>query len=77
MSNVQFQDQQNVYKAPKQKGFEQMVISLGLAKDKKGAQVVLLIITVLAVATGLFFMVAGGTTAKPENEFKVGESVFK
>tara|TARA_B100000508_G_scaffold60333_1_gene46951 strand:+ start:13419 stop:13658 length:240 start_codon:yes stop_codon:yes gene_type:complete len=60
MNNVQFQDQQNVYTAPKKKGLEQMIIKMGLAKDSKGAQMVLLIIAVVAILIGGFFAFSGG-----------------
>ena len=68
MSNVQFEDQNNSYTVAKKKGLSAMVISWGLAKDEKGAQVVLLIIAVLAVAVGIFFMfTGGGGTEVPAN----------
>jgi len=59
MNNVQFQDQQSTYTAPKKKGLEQMIIKTGLAKDSKGAQMVLLIIAVIAILIGGFFMFSG------------------
>ncbi len=59
MNNVQNQDQQNVYTAPKKKGLEQMIINMGLAKDSKGAQMVLLIIAVVAILIGGFFAFSG------------------
>ncbi len=61
MNNVQFQDQRNVYTAPKKKGLEQMIIKMGLAKDSKGAQIVLLVIAVVAILIGGFFAFGGGT----------------
>jgi len=59
MNNVQFQDQQSTYTAPKKKGLEQMIIKTGLAKDSKGAQMVLLIIAVIAILIGGFFAFSG------------------
>ena len=68
MSNVQFEDQNNSYTVTKKKGLSAMVISWGLAKDEKGAQVVLLIIAVVAIAVGGFFMfTGGGGTGAPAN----------
>lgn len=65
MNNVQFQDQNNVYRAPKKKGLSAMVIKWGLAKDEKGAQMVLLIIAVVAILIGGFFMFSGGSAGVP------------
>ena len=60
MNNVQFQDQNNVRVVKKKGGLTQMVINAGLAKDTKGAQVVLLIIAVVALLVAGFFMFSGG-----------------
>ena len=59
MSNVQFQDQNTTYTVAKKKGLSSMVIKWGLAKDEKGAQMVLLIIAVVAILIGGFFMFSG------------------
>jgi len=76
MSNVQFQDQNNVYTVAKKKGLSAMVIKWGLAKDEKGAQVVLLIIAVVAILIGGFFAFSGNATpgdgqidALPDGQF--------
>jgi len=60
MNNVQFQDQSQVRTIHKKSGLPEMVIKLGLAKDAKGAQIVLLIIAVVAVVIGGVVMFAGG-----------------
>lgn len=65
MNNVQFQDQQQFRTVAKKKGVTQMVINMGLAKDEKGAQVVLLIVAGVAVAVALFFMFSGGSNVTP------------
>ena len=62
MSNVQFQDKNNTYTVAKKKGLSAMIIKWGLAKDEKGAQVVLLIIAVIAILIGGYFMFAGSST---------------
>lgn len=49
MNNVQFDDQYQHTYSTRPKGLEGLMISWGLAKDKKGAQVVLLIVAVIAV----------------------------
>lgn len=66
MSNVQFDDQQQFQTVKKKNGLTQMVINMGLAKDAKGAQVVLLIVAVIAVAIALFFMFGGSGSAPAE-----------
>ena len=38
-----------------------MIIKSGLAKDEKGAQVVLLIVMGVAIVIALFFMFSGGS----------------
>lgn len=76
MSNVQFQDQQGSYRVAKKKGFTSFVIKYGLAKDEKGAQVILLVIVVVAILIGGFFAFSSGSSAPVENQFKEGESVF-
>lgn len=58
--NVQFEDQQNIRYASGPKGLAGFVIKSGLAKDAKGAQVVLLIIAVLAFIIAGFFIFTGG-----------------
>lgn len=49
MNNVQFDDQYQHTYSTKSKGLEGLIISWGLAKDKKGAQMVLLIIAGIAI----------------------------
>ena len=61
MSSVQFQDKNNTYTVAKKKGLSSMIIKWGLAKDEKGAQVVLLIIAVVAILVGGFFMFTGSS----------------
>ncbi|XKT75452.1 MAG: hypothetical protein ACJKSS_01550 [Patescibacteria group bacterium UBA2103] len=65
MNNVQFDDQQQFRTVQKKKGLTQMVINMGLAKDEKGAQVVLLIVGVVALAVMFFFMFSGGGAPAP------------
>jgi len=65
MANVQFDDQQSTYTVQKKSGLTDMVIKTGLAKDAKGAQIVLLIIAVIAAAIGMFFMFGGGGSDIP------------
>lgn len=60
MANVQFDDQQTTYTVQKKNGLTEMIIKTGLAKDTKGAQVVLLIIAIIAAVIGLFFIFSGG-----------------
>ncbi|XKT74851.1 MAG: hypothetical protein ACJKSS_01675 [Patescibacteria group bacterium UBA2103] len=74
-NNVQFQDQQNQYTVSKKKGLTQMVINMGLAKDAKGAQMVLLVVAVVAVLIAGFFMFTGNSVGDgqpnvlPEGQF--------
>lgn len=65
MANVQFDDQRTTYTVQKKNGLTEMVIKMGLAKDAKGAQVVLLIIAVIALAIMFFFMFSGGGSPAP------------
>ncbi len=58
MSDIQFNEPEYGSRdkfAPKEGFPTKMVIKFGLAKDAKQAQVVLLVITAVAVAIGLFF----------------------
>lgn len=74
--SVQFEDQQNTYTVSKQKGLTEIVINAGLAKDAKGAQVVLLVIAVVAVGIGLFFMFGiGGPQVEEDFTISPEESV--
>lgn len=66
MSNVQFDDQQQFQTVKKKGGLTQMIIKMGLAKDAKGAQMVMLIVAVVAAAVALFFVFAGGGSAPAE-----------
>lgn len=72
MSNVQFQDQNNLYRAPKKKGLEQMIVKVGLAKDAKGAQVVLLFVLAGAVVVALAApMMLGGSAASTVPQYEI------
>lgn len=62
MSNVQFEEPQHVAYRPKVKGLEGVVVSLGLAKNKKQAQMVLLGAAIVAVIIAFVApMVFGGS----------------
>lgn len=63
MSNVQFDDQDAVRTySTKPKGIEGLVISWGLVKDRKSAQMLLLVVAGVAVVVALFFMFSGGAS---------------
>lgn len=69
MSNVQFEDQQQVRTVSKSKGLEGMVIKMGLAKDRKGAQVVLIIVAAIAASVWAYFaLFNGGGSELPVND---------
>jgi hypothetical protein len=74
MANVQFDDQRSTYTVQKKSGLTDMVIKMGLAKDAKGAQVVLLIIAVIAAAIGLFFMFSGGSGGVSQAEIQAAQA---
>lgn len=65
MNNVQFQDQQQFRTVKKRGGVTGLFIKLGLAKDEKSAQMVMLIVAAVAVAIALFFMFSGGGRGEP------------
>jgi hypothetical protein len=67
MAGVEFNDAQKVQYVARQKGITNLVISWGLAKDAKSAQVVLLIIAAGAIAIALFFMFSGKDSQVEEN----------
>ena len=58
--SVEFEDKSQVQYVSKPKGITNLVISLGLAKDAKGAQVVLLFIAAGAILIAILFMFSGG-----------------
>ena len=75
MSNVQFDDQQQVRYAPKTKGLGGLVISWGLAKDQKGAHVVLLVVLVVAVVIGFATpAVLGGNSESQVSQFEIDQA---
>jgi len=65
MANVQFDDQQSTYTVQKKSGLTDMVIKMGLAKDAKGAQVVLLIVAAIAVLVWVYFAFFNGGGSIP------------
>lgn len=68
MSNVQFEDTQVVRTHRKQRSLlSGVVISLGLAKDEKSAQIVLLVFVVLLLVVSLFFVFSGKTNTPVED----------
>lgn len=65
MANVQFEDQQQYRTVSGPKGLEGMVIKWGLAKDRKSAQLVLIIIGVAAVVIAFGVSVLFGSERGP------------